>query len=129
MQKFVQTTSGLRISIHHLKSEKDRVIVIAPGFFQSKETASFKKIESEVAKIGFDVISMDFRGHGKSKGFYTFSALEKEDLKAVIDYAKKYYKKVGVLGFSYGGTIAIIEHAEFKNIDSFRLFFRHVLAE
>ena len=117
MQKFVQTTSGLRISIHHLKSEKDKVIIIAPGFFQSKLTPTFERIANDLEK-NFDVISMDFRGHGQSQGFYTFSALEKEDLKAVVDYAKEHYKRVGVLGFSYGGSITIIEQAEFKNIDS-----------
>ncbi len=117
MQKFVQTTSGIKISIHHLRTEKDRAIVIAPGFFQSKITPTFTRIAHDLEK-NFDVISMDFRGHGKSDGLYTFSALEKEDLKAVIDYARERYKKVGVLGFSYGGSIAIIEQAEFKNIDS-----------
>ena len=66
----------------------------------------------------FDIVSMDFRGHGKSEGSYTFSACEKEDLKAVVDYTRQHYQKVGVLGFSYGGSIALIEQAEFRNIDS-----------
>ena len=117
MQKFVQTTSGLKISIHHIKSEKDKVIIIAPGFFQSKLTPTFERIAHDLEK-NFDVISMDFRGHGQSQGLYTFSALEKEDLRAVVDYARERYKKVGVLGFSYGGSITVIEQAEFKNIDS-----------
>lgn len=118
MDKFLETASGLKISIHHLKNEKERVVIVAPGFFQSKLTATFKKLANDILAGGFDVISMDFRGHGKSEGLYTFSALEKEDLKAVLDYAKDHYKKIGVLGFSYGGSIAIIEQAEFRNIDS-----------
>ena len=117
MQDSVITQSGVRISIRHKKTSKESAVVIAHGFFQSKETSTFKKIENDLSDY-FDVISMDFRGHGKSAGFYSFSALEKEDLKAVLDYAHELYRKVGVLGFSYGGSIAIIEQAEFKNIDS-----------
>src|SRR3989338_8018385 len=117
MDKFLRTDTGLKISIWHTGVSKGRVIIIAPGFFQSKETSTFKKIVREFEN-NFDVIAMDFRGHGKSGGLYTFSALEKEDLKVVVDYAREHYKKVGVLGFSYGGSTAIIEEAEYKNIDS-----------
>ena len=117
MDRFVRTVSGLKISIHHLKGEKDRVVIIAPGFFQSKLTTTFERLAHDI-QDDFDVISMDFRGHGKSDGLYTFSSLEKEDLKAVVDYAREHHKKVGVLGFSYGGSIAIIEQAKFRNIDS-----------
>lgn len=115
--KSLRTPSGVQISIRHERVAKESVIVVAHGFFQSKETKTFRNIEKEFMDA-FDVISMDFRGHGKSEGFYTFSSLEKEDLKAVVDYAREHYKKVGVLGFSYGGSIAIIEQAEFRNIDS-----------
>src|SRR3989338_7031837 len=117
MNQILQTPSGIKISISNIQSSKASAIVIAHGFFQSKETNTFKKIEKDLSD-NFDIISMDFRGHGKSTGLYTFSALEKEDLKTVLDHAHKHYKKVGVLGFSYGGSIAILEQAEFKNIDS-----------
>ncbi len=66
----------------------------------------------------FDVISMDFRGNGKSGGGYTFSALECEDLSVVVDYARSHYGRVGVIGFSLGGAIAIITQAKEKKIDS-----------
>jgi pimeloyl-ACP methyl ester carboxylesterase len=117
MTQFVKTKSGLRISIRHLQKVKDVVVVIAPGFFQSKETKTFKAMEKDLSPY-LDIISMDFRGHGKSEGRYTFSAYEKEDLEAVIEYAHQHYKKVGVLGFSYGGAVAIITQAQLKNISS-----------
>ena len=117
MQDSVVTSSGVKISIRHKRILKNIAIVVAHGFFQSKETQTFKKIEDELIQY-FDIVSMDFRGHGKSEGLYTFSAYEKEDLKAVVDYARQHYQKVGVLGFSYGGSIALIEQAEFRNIDS-----------
>ena len=65
-----------------------------------------------------DVITMDFRGHGRSSGMYTFSAKEVADLKAVVDYAKARYHQVNLLGFSLGAAISIIYTAEYKNINN-----------
>ncbi len=117
MSLFVVNPSGLKIAITHEGVQKEQVVIIAPGFFTSKDTKTYKRIAGDL-KNDFDVIAMDFRGHGKSEGFYTYSAKEKEDLKAVIDYAKSHYKKIGVIGFSYGGTTSMIQTAEYKNIDS-----------
>ncbi len=117
MQKFVKAVNGIDISLHHRKAGRKAAVVIAPGYFQSHSTKTFKSIAGDIEKY-FDVIAMDFRGHGKSQGLYTFSAREKNDLKAVIDYARPSYQRIGVLGFSLGGSVAIIEEAEFKNIDS-----------
>jgi pimeloyl-ACP methyl ester carboxylesterase len=50
---------------------------------------------------------MDFRGHGRSSGLYTFSAQEGADLDAVLDWARARYARIGVLGFSLGAAIAI----------------------
>ncbi len=111
-------SSGIKISVRHKKNGAPAAVIVAPGFFQSKETGTFKRIERDLSP-DFDVISMDFRGHGKSGGLYTFSAKETEDLKAVADYARAAgYGRVGALGFSYGGTIAILEAAEHRNLDS-----------
>ncbi len=115
--EYLINSTGIKISIRHNKRSADPVVIIAPGFFQSKETKTFKRLERDLSS-SLDVISMDFRGHGKSGGLYTFSAEEADDLKAVIDYARKIYSKVGVLGFSYGGAIAMIEASRNKNIDS-----------
>ncbi len=117
-QQLLTSPSGIKISVRYpFKVKSQAVIIVAPGFFQSKETKTFKRLEKDLMK-DMDVISMDFRGHGKSSGAYTFTAKEKEDMKVVIDFAKHHYERIGVLGFSYGGAIAIIEQASFKNIDS-----------
>jgi pimeloyl-ACP methyl ester carboxylesterase len=110
-------TGEVEIAIYHHGEKDDRVIVVAPGFFQSKETPTFRNMAADLTR-SMDAIMMDFRGHGKSTGKYGFSAHETEDLKAVVDYARKHYKKVGVLGFSLGGTIALLEQARYRNIDS-----------
>lgn len=117
MPNLLLRNSDAAISIRHDRTSRPEVIVIAPGFFQSKETGTFRRIERDLLE-SFDVISLDFRGHGKSGGLCTFSAKEPEDLKAVMDYAKERYARVGVLGFSYGGTAAILQQAKYRNADS-----------
>ena len=117
VESFVMTVDGVRISIRHEKIQRKAAVIIAPGYFQSKLTRTFKGLALDIEKY-FDVVSMDFRGHGRSRGFYTFSAREKQDLRAVAEYARARYEKVGVLGFSLGGSIAILEQAEYGNLDS-----------
>ncbi len=81
-------------------------MVICPGFFQSKETPTFRRL-AEVLAQEHDVIAMDFRGHGRSGGLYTFSALEGADLEAVLRFAQARYEHIALIGFSLGAAIMI----------------------
>jgi pimeloyl-ACP methyl ester carboxylesterase len=82
-------------------------VIICPGFWQSKDTPTFRRM-SEALAADHDVLAMDFRGHGRSSGFYTFSAREGTDLEAVLDAAQGEYAWVGLVGFSMGAAISII---------------------
>lgn len=113
---FLTTSDKIKIAINHYRVQADKVVIIAPGWTMSKDSKFIRKIANKFAKF-FDVISMDFRGHGKSSGFYTFSSDETHDLTAVINYATKLYNKVYLIGFSMGGAISIINSAINKNVD------------
>lgn len=113
---FLKTLDNIKIAINHYSKFRNSVIIIAPGWFMTKDSKIFKKISEDLFKT-FDIITMDFRGSGKSKGFYTFTAKEEQDLNCVINYAKKHYEKVFVLGFSLGGALSIISGAKNKNIN------------
>lgn len=113
---FLTTIDKVKIAINHYKEGKEQVLIIAPGWTMSKDSKFIKKIADNFAEF-FDVIAMDFRGHGRSSGFYTFTSEEPQDLNAVINFAKNIYKKVYLLGFSLGGAISIISSAINKNVD------------
>jgi pimeloyl-ACP methyl ester carboxylesterase len=67
----------------------------------------------------YDVIVFDFRGHGKSSDVFTWTTHEQKDLRAITAYAKEnHYAKIGVIGFSLGAAIALIEASCHRNIDS-----------
>lgn len=114
---YLKTSDGTKIAINHFKTSHNRVLIIANGWTMSKDS----KFIDETAKLfaeSFDVISFDFRGHGKSSGIYTFTSKEPEDLKSVVNYAKCHYEKIYLIGFSLGGAISIIYCACENNLDA-----------
>jgi len=112
----LKTSDDITIAVKHYHSDRDEVLIIAPGWFMTKDTRSFSDMAEEFANQ-FDVLAMDFRGHGKSSGFYTFTAKESADLKAVVDFAKSKYEKVYLMGFSLGGALVLIHGAQEDNVD------------
>ncbi|MFH1189236.1 MAG: alpha/beta fold hydrolase [Candidatus Omnitrophota bacterium] len=116
--RYVMTEDGKRIAFNHIKAGFSKVVIIAPGFFNNKDTFLFRKMADAFSKE-LDVIVFDFRGHGKSSDVFTWTAHEQKDLRAVIAYAKKAgYEKIGVIGFSLGAAIALIEASCNQDIDS-----------
>lgn len=103
----VLTPDHVRISLdlyHH--GARETVLIICPGFFQSKDTPTFRRLSQALARE-HHVIAMDFRGHGRSGGWYTFSAQEGLDLEAVLRWARERYERIGLVGFSLGAAIMI----------------------
>ena len=101
------TKDGVSIAYDHYKNGLDSVIIICPGFFNSKRNSMMKKAVEMVSWF-YDVIIFDFRGHGESGGKFTWASREPLDLETAIDYAVGCgYKKIGVMGFSLGAATAM----------------------
>ena len=116
--RYVMTEDGKRIAFSHIKGGFSKVIIIAHGFYNNKDTVLFRRMADAFSKE-YDVIMFDFRGHGKSSDVFTWTALEQKDLRAIIAFAKENnYAKIGVIGFSLGAAIALIEASCQKSIDS-----------
>ena len=105
-----------QIAVNHYESGFDSVVIIAPGWFMTKDSKSFFEMAEFFSKQS-DVLSMDFRGHGRSSGFYTFTSREILDILTVISYAHKKYKKIYLAGFSLGAALALIAASKRKYID------------
>lgn len=58
---------------------------------------------------GYNVLMFDFRGHGRSEGQYvSMGCYERQDLLGAVDYLRsRGIDRVGVLGFSMGGAVAM----------------------
>jgi alpha-beta hydrolase superfamily lysophospholipase len=112
----LKTSDNIKIAYNHFQSGHDTVLIIAHGWFMSKDSKAFKQMSEEFSSY-FDVICFDFRGHSKSSGFYTFGAEETNDLSSVVNFAKKNYNKIYLLGFSLGSLISINYCAKNSDID------------
>jgi len=63
---------------------------------------------------GYSVLLFDFRGHGESEGKYcSLGYFERKDLIAAIKYLRQQGEtKIGAIGLSMGGTVALMVEAE-----------------
>jgi len=103
----VTTRDGVTISVARYGSgDRASAVLLCPGFFKSQKTPTFQRLVRALAHER-DVLGMDFRGHGRSGGLYTFSAKEHADLEAVLAWARSRYDRLGILSFSLGAAIAI----------------------
>lgn len=100
------TLDKQKIAYTHYNAGHQELIIIAPGFFNSKDSLLIKKLKDDLIDK-YDVLIFDFRGHGKSSGSYTWTSKENSDLEAVLDYAKAKYQKIGIISFSFGAAISI----------------------
>lgn len=59
---------------------------------------------------GFNVLLFDFRAHGRSDGrLATFGYLERLDVQGAVEFLKRRgMRRIGLLGFSYGGIATIL---------------------
>ena len=113
---FVKTEDNVKIAFNLYRTGHKSVVIICPGWFMTKDSKAFSRLAEGLSEK-YDVIVMDFRGHGRSGGFYTFTSKEILDLKAVVEFAHKNYSEVHLAGFSLGGAVVLIFGAEFKEIN------------
>ncbi len=101
------TKDNIKIAYEHFRNGSESVVIICPGFFNSKKNTVIRKTISIVSPP-YDVIIFDFRGHGDSGGKFSWTSREPLDLEAVLDYAEgQGYKKIGIIGFSLGSAVSI----------------------
>jgi pimeloyl-ACP methyl ester carboxylesterase len=104
-----RAADGVGIAYTLWRRPSKELLLLAPGFWRVRLARENLFLATFFVRRGYDVAALDFRGHGDSKGAYTFGTFEVNDLKAVIDElvgAGKPYERFALLGLSMGGTIA-----------------------
>lgn len=111
------TKDNHKIAYDHYQAGNANLVIIAHGFFNSKDAVLFKKLAENLFK-DYDVAVIDFRGHGKSSGLFYWTAKEYIDLIGLIEELRGGYERIGVIGFSLGAATGIISAARIAHIDS-----------
>ena len=113
----IKTIDGCSIHYDLYRHGHRTLVIIAHGFFNSKEAVLLREL-GQTLEDRYDVLMMDFRGHGKSGGLFYWTSKEYLDLQAVIAYAQKHYAQIGVIGFSLGAATSILAASEADGIDT-----------
>jgi dipeptidyl aminopeptidase/acylaminoacyl peptidase len=88
------------------------IIILCHGFSTSKEGRTYVRLEEILNDKGISTFRFDFFGHGESEGkFEEITTLEAvDDIQNAIRFLKESgYKKIGLIGSSFGGMASIIE--------------------
>lgn len=113
------TDDRIKIMGSFIKGFKKSTIILLHGYGRSKEQmlpqASF------LNNAGYNILMFDFRGSGESGGKYiTFGQKEQNDLDGAIRYLREREdvdsNKLGVLGFSMGGAVALMKSGDYEEI-------------
>ena len=89
----VVTADNKQIAYDHYQDGHAKVIILAHGFYNSKKAVLFKDMAGALIDE-YDVIVMDFRGHGESTGLFCWTAREYMDLEAVLKFARENKDKI-----------------------------------
>jgi dipeptidyl aminopeptidase/acylaminoacyl peptidase len=113
------TEDGLTLAGWLIKPDrsgnKTPAIIICHGLGANK--SDFTDLAVFLAQRGYLVLAFDFRAHGESEGFRTSLGYhEQKDVSAALHYLSSRPEvdqgRIGVFGFSLGGSTAILAAAE-----------------
>jgi fermentation-respiration switch protein FrsA (DUF1100 family) len=109
------TQDQMRLSAWYIPSKNRSAIVLIHGYGTNK--AQMLTRAEILVNHGYGVLLLDLRAHGQSDGNkITFGLLEVSDLKAAVQFLASQPDvdpdRIGVLGASMGGVVAILEAVE-----------------
>ena len=114
------TEDGVTIDAVHLPDPQggDLAIVVAHGFTMSWQRPMVWKLMRRFNRAAA-VVTLDFRGHGRSGGLSTLGDKEVYDLDVAVRYAHQLgYTRVVAVGFSMGGSVVLRQAALLGGVDA-----------
>jgi alpha-beta hydrolase superfamily lysophospholipase len=104
------TADGVSLAATFRRASAPRgTVVVAHGFSASAEHADITDLGTHLHARGFDVVTYDARGHGRSGGKCTLGDLERNDVAAAVEAARRESGRIVLLGMSMG-AIAVLRH-------------------
>lgn len=110
----ISSTNNLQISafLHKPKKYNSTLVILLPGFLDSKDYLHLKQLGNDLSKKGFLSVRFDPLGVWESEGNISQYSVSQylKDLSHVIQYLKKLYEtnKTFLIGHSLGGMIAML---------------------
>lgn len=95
------------------------IVIFVHGHSSSKNTKNFVRLTEKLDKVGVSAFRIDIHGHGESGGDFSETTVTEavDDILQAIKYVKGLgYKKIGLLGSSFGGIASIITASKSKDL-------------
>ncbi len=108
---YFTTKDGNRICGIHHEGTHPSLVILWHGFRSNKDSTTNRAIEPLLLGEGIGVLRADFYGHGESFGKFEDVTITEavEDVCASVGWARKRgYKRIGLLGSSFGGLACLI---------------------
>ncbi|HEY3196914.1 MAG TPA: alpha/beta fold hydrolase [Nitrospirales bacterium] len=97
----------------------DRLAVLCHGFLSTKNSATNKALTAMLIPQGIATFRFDFFGHGESEGPFerlTVGMAVQQTRAALALGASRGYRKIGLVGSSFGGLVAILAAAKYGEV-------------
>jgi dipeptidyl aminopeptidase/acylaminoacyl peptidase len=111
---FFENSSGVKLCgiLSNPTAEKAKpIVILCHGFFRSKDSKTYVGLERILNEEGISTFRFDFFGHGESGGKFeevTTSEAVDDVLGAIKFLKESGYKKIGLMGSSFGGMASIL---------------------
>ncbi|HET7439193.1 MAG TPA: alpha/beta fold hydrolase [Nitrospira sp.] len=95
------------------------VVVLCHGFLSNKNSTTNKTLTRVLNERGLATCRFDFFGHGESEGSFediTTSLAVGQAAAAVAHVTSQGYKRIGLVGSSFGGLVSILTTAQLQAI-------------
>lgn len=115
---FFPDSQGIKVCglLSNPTSNFDSLITIScHGFLSSKESRTNTFLETRLDEAGLSMLMFDFFGHGESEGDFaelTISAAVDDVLSAIAFLKQTGYKRIGLVGSSFGGMASLLAAAK-----------------
>lgn len=105
----IESFDATRIAYDIYAGTSRTAVLVIPGFWRERRHPSMLALGNLLSDRGYRAAIVDPRGHGESGGTYGFNRSEHLDIAAVAkDLLQRLpIETVTLVGFSYGGAIAI----------------------
>jgi hypothetical protein len=100
-------------------TEADRIAVLCHGFLSNKNSTTNKVLTAMLTERNIATFRFDFLGQGESDGPFeqiTVGKAVDQTLAALRLVSSKGYRRIGLIGSSFGGLVSILAAAQFPDL-------------
>jgi len=117
-----ETSDGLRLDGWWIPNGSDKTVIPLHGYTRSRWDDVYMKQTTEfLLREGYNVLTFDFRAHGRSEGKYTTVGRDEvKDVEAAVRWLEKNHPEaagsIALIGFSMGAIVTIRSLAELEGV-------------